>query len=222
MAKKYIGIAPLHVEVEDITELDNETLKDLSVGDFVVQVEGDQKKEYRVSQKTEENYMHLVHASTSDVEDVMYAYDESGWVYDSTITTELGAGGTKLYQHDIELTGWKEMGSGQVHMYIVSTNPTPATTLNNVGMLLIDCLSAVCSAVFSTGAKATICNAVRTIPQIVAEEVVCANAIFGGSTSVVRYKKSTFTIENSSVVITNTYEDKTSLITGVVDVVTEL
>ena len=84
MEKRYTGIAPLIIEVDDITKISGEALDDLQCGDIVVKVTGDQRHCYHVSYKQEKHGICISYFDASTVETVSYDYTEGHWVYNST------------------------------------------------------------------------------------------------------------------------------------------
>jgi len=135
MAKKYIGTNPLYVKTKDITEIDKIICAELNVGDLVVLEDenGEATKSYRVAKKTMADGMHLVFADTEHVEDVVYAYEDNVWVYDETIETELGGGGTKLYKHKVSFEANTQFGDISFDLTIFSTESRAVSDIISQG-----------------------------------------------------------------------------------------
>ena len=80
------------IEVADITKLTNDQLDSLNVGDKVVKVTGTARHLYLVSYKDAENGgLCLTYTDAANVETVSYDHTESGWDYNSTDKTHIGA-----------------------------------------------------------------------------------------------------------------------------------
>ena len=85
-------LASIPVEVEDITALTDEQLDSLNVGDKVAKITGTAKHLYIVTYKDAENGgLCLTYADAANVETVSYDHGESGWTYNSTDKTHIGA-----------------------------------------------------------------------------------------------------------------------------------
>lgn len=86
MEKIYRNVGNFSVEVDDITKLSSDALKNLNVGDKVVKVTGKQKHLYRVSYKGEgvSEGLCLTYADASRIETVSYDFTAEGWAYNST------------------------------------------------------------------------------------------------------------------------------------------
>jgi hypothetical protein len=82
----------LPLEVADITALTDEQLDALNVGDKVAKKTGTAQHLYVVSYKDAENGgLCLTYADAANVETVSYDHSESGWAYNSTDKTHIGA-----------------------------------------------------------------------------------------------------------------------------------
>lgn len=80
------------IEVTDITKLTGEQLDGLEVGARVAKKTGTAKHLYVVSYKDAENGgLCLTYTDASTVETVSYDHSESGWAYNSTDKTHIGA-----------------------------------------------------------------------------------------------------------------------------------
>ena len=80
------------VEVADITNLTDEQLDALNVGDKVAKKTGTAQHLYVVTYKDAENGgLCLTYADAANVETVSYDHSESGWAYNSTDKTHIGA-----------------------------------------------------------------------------------------------------------------------------------
>ena len=84
--------AAVPVEVADITELTGDQLDALNVGDKVAKITETAKHLYTVTYKDAENGgLCLTYADAANVETVSYDHTESGWAYNSTDKTHIGA-----------------------------------------------------------------------------------------------------------------------------------
>ena len=82
----------LPLEVADITALTDEQLDALNVGDKVAKKTGTAQHLYVVSYKDAENGgLCLTYTDAANVETVSYDHTESGWAYNSTDKTHIGA-----------------------------------------------------------------------------------------------------------------------------------
>ena len=80
------------IEVADITALTDEQLDGLNVGDKVAKKTGTAQHLYVVTYKDAENGgLCLTYADAANVETVSYDHTESGWAYNSTDKTHIGA-----------------------------------------------------------------------------------------------------------------------------------
>ena len=80
------------IEVADITGLTDEQLDALNVGDKVAKKTGTAQHLYVVTYKDAENGgLCLTYADAANVETVSYDHTESGWAYNSTDKTHIGA-----------------------------------------------------------------------------------------------------------------------------------
>lgn len=80
-----IDQVPLTIEVSDITNLTNEQLDSLRVGDVVAKITGTAKHLYLVSYKDAENGgICLSYNAAGYGETVAYDHSDSGWTYNST------------------------------------------------------------------------------------------------------------------------------------------
>ena len=79
-------------EVADITALTDDQLDALNVGDKVAKKTGTAQHLYIVTYKDAENGgLCLTYADAANVETVSYDHTESGWAYNSTDKTHIGA-----------------------------------------------------------------------------------------------------------------------------------
>lgn len=84
--------AALPIEVEDITALTDDQLDALNVGDKVAKKTGTAQHLYIVTYKDAENGgLCLTYADAENVETVSYDHTGSGWAYNSTDKTHIGA-----------------------------------------------------------------------------------------------------------------------------------
>ena len=84
--------AALPIEVSDITDLTDDQLDALNVGDKVAKKTGTAQHLYTVTYKDAENGgLCLTYADAANVETVSYDHTESGWAYNSTDQTHIGA-----------------------------------------------------------------------------------------------------------------------------------
>ena len=84
--------AAMPLEVADITALTDDQLDALSVGDKVAKKTGTAQHLYVVTYKDAENGgLCLTYADAANVETVSYDHSESGWAYNSTDKTHIGA-----------------------------------------------------------------------------------------------------------------------------------
>lgn len=84
--------AAMPLEVADITALTDDQLDALSVGDKVAKKTGTAQHLYVVTYKDAENGgLCLTYADATNVETVSYDHSESGWAYNSTDKTHIGA-----------------------------------------------------------------------------------------------------------------------------------
>lgn len=80
------------LEVADITALTDDQLDALAVGDKVAKKTGTAQHLYVVTYKDAENGgLCLTYADAANVETVSYDHSESGWAYNSTDKTHIGA-----------------------------------------------------------------------------------------------------------------------------------
>ena len=80
------------IEVTDITALTADQLDALNVGDKVAKKTGTAQHLYVVSYKDAENGgLCLTYTDAANVETVSYDHTESGWAYNSTDQTHIGA-----------------------------------------------------------------------------------------------------------------------------------
>lgn len=80
------------IEVADITVLTGAQLDALNVGDKVVKITGTARHLYVVSYKDAENGgLCLTYTDAANVETVSYDHTVSGWAYNSTDKTHIGA-----------------------------------------------------------------------------------------------------------------------------------
>lgn len=80
------------IEVADITALTNDQLDALNVGDKVAKQTGTAQHLYVVTYKDAENGgLCLTYVDAANVETVSYDHTESGWAYNSTDKTHIGA-----------------------------------------------------------------------------------------------------------------------------------
>lgn len=80
------------IEVADITALTDDQLDALNVGDKVAKKTGTAQHLYTVTYKDAENGgLCLTYADAANVETVSYDHTESGWAYNSTDKTHIGA-----------------------------------------------------------------------------------------------------------------------------------
>lgn len=80
------------VATDSITEMTDEQLDALNVGDRVAKKTGTAEHLYTVSYKDAENGgICLTYTDASVVETVSYDHTESGWAYNSTDKTEIGS-----------------------------------------------------------------------------------------------------------------------------------
>lgn len=80
------------IEVADITGLTDDQLDALNVGDKVAKKTGTAQHLYTVTYKDAENGgLCLTYADAANVETVSYDHTESGWAYNSTDKTHIGA-----------------------------------------------------------------------------------------------------------------------------------
>lgn len=80
------------IEVADITALTGDQLDSLNVGDKVAKKTGTAQHLYVVTYKDAENGgLCLTYADAANVETVSYDHTESGWAYNSTDRTHIGA-----------------------------------------------------------------------------------------------------------------------------------
>lgn len=87
-----IAGAAAPVEVADITALTDDQLDALNVGDKVAKKTGTAQHLYTVTYKDAENGgLCLTYADAANVETVSYDHTESGWAYNSTDKTHIGA-----------------------------------------------------------------------------------------------------------------------------------
>lgn len=87
-----IAGAAVPIEVADITALTNDQLNVLNVGDKVAKKTGTAQHLYIVTYKDAENGgLCLTYADAANVETVSYDHTESGWAYNSTDKTHIGA-----------------------------------------------------------------------------------------------------------------------------------
>lgn len=86
MERIYRNVGNFSVEVDDITKLSSNALKNLSVGDKVVKVTGKQKHLYLVSYKGEGvgEGICLTYTACGYIETVSYDFTAEGWAYNST------------------------------------------------------------------------------------------------------------------------------------------
>lgn len=78
------------IEVADITNLTDDQLDSLNVGDKVAKKTGTAQHLYAVSYKDAENGgLCLTYTDASTVETVSYDHTESGWAYNSTDKTNI-------------------------------------------------------------------------------------------------------------------------------------
>ena len=86
----YNSLATKDVSTESITEMTDEQLDKLQVGDTVAKKTGTAEHLYTVTYKDAENGgLCLTYMDASVVETVSYDHTESGWAYNSTDTTPL-------------------------------------------------------------------------------------------------------------------------------------
>lgn len=84
--------AAVPIEVADITGLTDDQLDSLNVGDKVAKKTGTARHLYTVTYKDAENGgLCLTYADAANVETVSYDHTESGWAYNSTDKTHIGA-----------------------------------------------------------------------------------------------------------------------------------
>lgn len=84
--------AAVPIEVADITGLTDDQLDALNVGDKVAKKTGTAQHLYTVTYKDAENGgLCLTYADAANVETVSYDHTESGWAYNSTDKTNIGA-----------------------------------------------------------------------------------------------------------------------------------
>ena len=85
MVKKYVGIAPLLVETDDIEKLPAEILDDLDIGDVVIKRTGKQKHAYHVSYKGEGvgEGICLTYFACGYLETISYDFTAEGWKFNS-------------------------------------------------------------------------------------------------------------------------------------------
>ena len=87
-----IAGASVPIEVSDITALTDDQLDALNVGDKVAKKTGTAQHLYTVTYKDAENGgLCLTYADAANVETVSYDHTESGWAYNSTDKTHIGA-----------------------------------------------------------------------------------------------------------------------------------
>ena len=80
------------LEVNDITALADADLDEIEVGDKVAKITGTAKHLYVVTYKDAQNGgLCLTYADAANVETVSYDHSESGWAYNSTDITHIGA-----------------------------------------------------------------------------------------------------------------------------------
>jgi hypothetical protein len=130
MLKIYTGITPLKVKTDNLETIPSAVCDDLSVGDVVAVVNGEEDITYIVSQKFPRDSMTLVNTTYEQITSVYYSWGENGWEYTETQATELGKSGTKLYRHKINFTYSSESGNGACKnppYYFISTNNNPVT-----------------------------------------------------------------------------------------------
>lgn len=85
MVKRYVGIAPLMVETDDIEHLPAEVLNDLDVGDVIVKKTGNQKHLYQVTYKGEGvgEGICMSYFACGYLETISYDLTENGWAFNS-------------------------------------------------------------------------------------------------------------------------------------------
>ena len=89
---EHLIAAAIPAEVEDITALTDEQLDALNVGDKIAKVTGTARHLYVVTYKDAQNGgLCLTYADADNVETVSYDHTESGWAYNSTDKTHIGA-----------------------------------------------------------------------------------------------------------------------------------
>ena len=85
MVKRYVGIAPLMVETDDIEHLPADVLDDLDVGDVVVKRTGKKRHLYVVNYKGEGvgEGICMCYSATGYSETISYDFTADGWAFNS-------------------------------------------------------------------------------------------------------------------------------------------
>lgn len=80
MVKRYVGIAPLMVETDDIEHLPAEILEELDVGDFVIKNTNGDNHLYKVTyKKADGSEIALVYCDYHSIEELYWEKGVSGW-----------------------------------------------------------------------------------------------------------------------------------------------